>query len=205
MRKTGYLLSVFLVVLLAAGCNGDSNGGDADTGGDVDAGPECQTNADCNPPETCQEDNTCAYVPDPDDNKAEGNFDLVMDYPAVHDTARVEGKFDSRGLYMDHGGLVEYNQTEDRTEMQLFGLVTNRLMQVLVMYLPRDCPTGQEINFGGVAFGTFYEVELDADGYEVGRTSVGEIIGGHIAFSHYDYNPDAQVKGSLEVEFRVVK
>ena len=202
------LAALFAVPFGAAGCNGGSNGGNGDgDAGDVDAGPECRTNADCNPPETCQADNTCAYIPDPDDNKVDGSFDLVMDFAGVHDTVQVQGKFDGRGLSLRYGGLVEYNQTEDRTEMQLFGLVTNTLMHVLVMYLPRDCPTGQDINFGvgGVAFGTLDEFELDADGYEIGHKSIGEIIDGHIAFSHYDYNPDAQVEGTLEVEFRVVK
>jgi hypothetical protein len=218
MRNIGYLLSIFLVGLLAAllvvpfgaaGCNGGSNGGnhDGDAGNDGNNGPECLTDADCNPPETCQPDNTCAYVPDPDDNKAVGNFDLVMDLAGIHGTVRVEGKFDGRYLYLGYGGLIEFNQTDVRTEMQLFGIVTNRLMHALVIYLPQNCPTGQRINIspGGVASGTLDAVELNAEGYESGRSSIGEIIDGYIAFSHYDYNPDARVAGTLEVSFRVVK
>jgi hypothetical protein len=212
MRITGYLLSVFLAAMLpfgAAGCNGGSNGGDGDgdAGGDADAGPECWTDNDCNPPETCQADNTCAYVPDPDNNKASGVFTLEMNHAGVHGTVRVQGKFDGRYLYMDYGGLLEYDQTSDRTEMQLLGLVTNKLMYALVMTLPRDCPTGQRINFGvgGVAIGTLEEVELDADGYEVGRTSVGEIIEGYVAFSAFSINTGSPVQGTLEVSFRVVK
>jgi hypothetical protein len=209
MRKTGYLLSVFLVILLAAGCNGDSNGAtdDGGAGGDADAGPECLTDADCTPPETCQADNTCAYIPDPDDNKAGGAFDLQMDYAGLHGAITVSGKFDGMYLYMNYGGLVEYNQTEDRTEMQIFGLVTNQLLNALVIHLPRDCPTGQSIKFGagGVAIGTLDRAELDSDGYEIKRTSVGEIIDGTIAFSDYDYNAGSPVVGTLQVSFRVIK
>jgi hypothetical protein len=207
MRNIGYLLSIILMGLLVAGCNAGSNKDNHDAGNDGNNGPECLTDADCNLPETCQPDNTCAYVPDPNDNKASGSFDLLMDHIATHGTVRVEGKFDGRYLYLSYGGRLEYNQTEDRTEMEILGLVTNRLMHGLVIYLPRDCPTGQEINFGsgGVAFGTLDEVDLDEDGYESGRRSIGEIIDGHIAFSDYDYNPDAPVVGSLEIQFRVVK
>lgn len=209
MRRTGYLLSVFLAVLLAAGCNGESNGGngDSDAGNDADAGLECQDDSWCTPPETCQPDNTCAYIPDPDDNKAAGVFDLQMGQAGIHGTVHVSGKFNSMYLYMDYGGMIEYDQTNDRTEMQIFGLVTNQLLYALVMYLPRDCPTGQRINFGtgGVAIGTLDEVELDGDGYEIGRTSVGEIVDGYIAFSDYSINAGSPVKGTLELSFRVVK
>lgn len=204
MRKIVYLLCILLI----AGCNGGGNGnGDGDAGNDADAGPECLTDADCTPPETCQPDNTCAYIPDPDDNKAAGQFELQMDYSGVGGVVLVQGKFDGKYLYMDYGGMVEFNQAENRTEMQIFGLVTNRLLYALVLILPRDCPTGQMINFGagGVAFGTLDEVELDGDGYEIGRRSIGEIIDGYIAFSDYDYNPGSLVKGTLEVDFRVIK
>jgi hypothetical protein len=194
---------------LAAGCNGGGNGnGDGDAGnGDADAGPECLIDADCTPPETCQPDNTCAYIPDPDNNKAAGQFELQMDYSGVGGVVLVQGKFDGKYLYMDYGGRVEFNQAENRTEMQMFGLVTNRLLYALVLYLPRDCPTGQMIKFGvgGVAIGTLDEVELDGDGYEIGRRSIGEIIDGYIAFSDYNYNPGSLIKGTLEVDFRVVK
>jgi hypothetical protein len=218
MNKAAYLLSILLAVLLASGCNGNGNNGngDGDAGnGDADAGPVCLTDRDCTPPETCQPDNTCAYVPDPNNNKATGEFYQQMDAfwsqgykdECALCSARVGGKFDGRYLYLDHAGDLEYNQSEDRTEMQIFGLVTSRILYSLVMYLPRDCPTGQMINFGvgGVAIGTLDEVTLNEDGYEIGRRSVGEIIDGHIKFSDYDYNTGAEVIGSLEISFRVVK
>lgn len=207
MNKAAYLLSILLAVLLASGCNGNGNNGNGDgDAGNGDAGPECLTDRDCTPPETCQPDNTCAYIPDPDNNKAAGQFELQMDYVGLHGVVMVSGKFDRKYLYMDYGGTVEYNQTEDRTEMQIFGLVTNQLLYALVLYLPRDCPTGQMIKFGvgGVAIGTLDEVQLDNDGYEIGRRSIGEIIDGYIAFSDYDYNPGSLIKGTLEVQFRVV-
>jgi len=210
MKKTAYLLCILLAVMLTSGCNGNGNNGngDGDAGkDDADAGPECLTDADCTPPETCQPNNTCAYVPDPDNNKAAGQFELQMDYVGIHGVVLVSGKFDEKYLYLDYGGTVELNTAEDRTEMQLFGLVTNRLLNALVFHLPRECPTGQLIKFGvgGVAIGTLDEVELDGDGYEIGRRSIGEIIDGYVAFSDYDYNPGSLIKGTLEVEFRVVK
>jgi len=210
MKKARFLLFILLAALVAVGCNGGGENGnsDGDAGnGDADAGPECLTDNDCTPPETCQPDNTCAYIPDPNNNKANGQFDLEMDNPGLGGVVLVSGKFDGKYLYLDYGGLVEFNAAQDRTEMQIFGLVTNRLLYALVLYLPRDCPTGQMIRFGtgGVATGTLDEVDLNADGYEIGRRSVGEIIGGYIAFSHYNYNPGSQVAGTLEVQFRVIR
>ena len=209
MRNTGYLVSVFLVALLAAGCNGESNGGngDGDAGNDADAGPECQTNDDCPLPKTCQPDNTCVYIPDPNANKADVSFmQMEMDYSGVHGIIVVDGKFKGNYLYMDYGGIIDFNQAADRVEMQLFGMITNTLMNALVIHLPRDCPTGQPIKFGtdGIAIGTLDRVELNDNGYEIGRTTVGEIVDGSIVFGEYGDNPGSPISGTGEVHFRPI-
>lgn len=191
MKMTACLRLTLLTVFIFSGCNGED-------------GPECQTDDDCTPPETCQPDNTCAYIPDPDDNQAYVAFAYMeMNFAGVNGEINVDGKFDGQYLYMGHGGLVEFNQAEDRTEMQLLGVITNTLLNVLVMYFPRDCPVSQQIKFGagGIAAGTLDRVELDSEGYEIGRTSVGEIVDGYIVFGQYDYNTGSQISGSGEVHF----
>jgi len=194
MKITANLLFALLAVLPVTGCNGDD-------------GPECQTDADCTPPETCQPDNTCAYTPDPEANQAVMTFtDMEMDYPNVHGRITVDGKFDGKYLFMDYGGLIEFNQTENRTEMQLFGLITNTLLNVLVIRLPRDCPLSQHINFGtgGVAVGTLEQLELDDQGQEIDQTKLGDIVDGYIVFSEYDYNVGSPITGGGEVHFEPV-
>lgn len=188
------LPALFAVLFAIAGCNGDE-------------GPECQTDEDCTPPETCQPDNTCAYVPDPDDNKAAVAFAYMeINFPAVHGEISVDGKFDGQYLYMGHGGLADFNQAGDYTEIQLLGLITNTLLNALVMHFPRDCPVSQQIKFGagGIAAGTLDRVELNSEGYEIGRTSVGEIVDGYIVFGEYGYNTGSPISGSGEVQFRPI-
>jgi predicted small lipoprotein YifL len=191
MKKMVKLPVLFAVLLGVAGCNGDD-------------GPECLTDEDCTPPETCQPDNTCAYIPDPDANKATVAFAYMeVNFPGVHGEIAVDGKFDGKYLYMAQGGLVEFIQAEDHTEMQLLGLITNTLLNALVMRFPRDCPVSQQIKFGagGIANGTLDRVELDSEGYEIGRTSVGEIVGGYIVFGEYGYNTGSPISGNGEVHF----
>lgn len=198
--KSGHLrmmiVAIPVMLLLAGGC-GSGSQQPAD-GGD-DGNSSCTSGSDCPSGQICQDDGSC--VDDPDANRATGTFTLTMGSSQLG-SANVTGKLDGKGFFMNLGGQVEFQKEIGVVHMEIYGILTNNLLNALVMRLPTDPPLDEPVRFGqgGVARGTFDLVELDNDGIETGRTSQADIVGGQIVFSSFSLSTGQRVAGSLDVE-----
>ena len=153
----------------------------------------------CPSGQICQDDGSC--IADPDANRVTGTFNLTMGSSQMG-SAEVTGKLDGKGLFMNLGGQVEFQMQIGVVHMELYGILTNNLLNALVLQLPTDPPIDQPVRFGqgGAARGTFDLVELDNDGYETGRTTQADIVGGEIVFSNFSLSNGQRVSGTLDVE-----
>jgi len=207
-RRISALATSLVIGLFIAACGGGSNKSDAGTDDGGGLSP-CFTDADCDDPETCDDDGYCRWDPnpDPDDNTLVGAFDCGMNN--AYGAGEVNGKFDGHYIYMQYpGAKAEYDQDEDALTAVIYldGVVTNELMLRIRMKVPYDSPTDTAIKFGvgGVAVGTFYHMELNADGYIVGESPVAEVIGGQIAFSEFGNGTGNIVDGTFRAELKKV-
>jgi len=196
VKRFEMILATVAVVLLGSGCGSSSQ--QATDGGD-DGSSGCTSDSDCPSGQICQDDGSC--IADPDANRVTGTFNLTMGSSQMG-SAEVTGKLDGKGLFMNLGGQVEFQMQIGVVHMELYGILTNNLLNALVLQLPTDPPIDQPVRFGqgGAARGTFDLVELDNDGYETGRTTQADIVGGEIVFSNFSLSNGQRVSGTLDVE-----
>jgi hypothetical protein len=114
----------------------------------------------------------------------------------------VNGKLDGKGFFMNLGGQVEFVQEQGIVKMEIYGLVTSNIINSLVFQLPTDPPLDQQIKFGtvGIAKGTYDLIDIDNEGYEIGRHSIADVVGGHIIFSAFSLSTDQAVDGEIDIQ-----
>jgi len=188
---------VALAGLNACGTN-NNNGED---GGVCGTATRCLSDDNCTAPETCQPNGCCAYI-DPNANRATGSFGLYMN--SYNGWAQITGKLDGKGFYMDLGGDTEYLPANGWVEVQMLGILTSNILNGILLRVPKDPPLNVEIKFGtgGAASGTYDLIDIDNDGYEIGRTSVADIVDGYVTFTEFSLVNNEHVSGGMEIFFK---
>jgi len=201
MRACRLSQSIILVVALAGlnACGTSNNNGE--DGGVCGTATRCLSDDNCTAPETCQPNGCCAYI-DPNANRATGSFGLYMN--SYNGWAQITGKLDGKGFYMDLGGDTEYLPANGWVEVQMLGILTSNILNGILLRVPKDPPLNVEIKFGtgGAASGTYDLIDIDNDGYEIGRTSVADIVDGYVTFTEFSLVNNEHVSGGMEIFFK---